>query len=316
MSGFLFETRAQTCDNPELLCFGNNFLNYTMDSAQSGLDAPCFTANNSFYFSFFTNDIGGDVTVDIDILDCIDSVNYDTDLEIAIIETTDLCNGPYTYLACNAASGGPLSISATGLDANTTYYVQVDGDLNGPGITNPAQCGINPALSGNGVEFNYTASPDEFIISGQSAQLGATGGTQYNWLPAASLSNPFISDPIASPTESTEYTVEIINGPCVVTRRVWVFVFPPITVYDAFTPNGDGFNDDWVITRIENFPQCSVNVFDRWGQLVFKSIGYPTPWDGTRNGNALTAGNYYYVIELNDDEVNENLFTGSVTIIY
>ena len=71
-----------------------------------------------------------------------------------------------------------------------------------------------------------------------------------------------------------------------------------------------------MISRINAFPQCSVQIFDRWGQLVHKSIGYPIPWDGRRNGTPLTAGNYYYVVELNDDEVSTALYTGRVTIIY
>jgi len=311
-----FVLQSQTCDNPSLVCFGNNFDQFQMDTIPSGMDAPCFTADNSYFLEFSTNDIGGDVRVEVALGNCVDSLTFDDEVAIAIIETSDLCNGPFNYLACNAASSGFLTIDAFGLDANTDYFIQIDGDLNGFGISNAAVCSFNPVISGSGVELPITLSADEFIISGQSVQLFATGGTQYNWTPSTGLSDTTIPDPIASPTENTEYTVEITNGACTVTRRVWVFVFPPITVYDAFTPNGDGFNDDWVIPRIENFPACSVNIFDRWGQLVFKSIGYNTPWNGTRNGNFVTAGNYYYVIELNDDEVNENLFTGSVTIIY
>jgi len=307
---------GQTCDNPSLVCFGNNFLEYQMDTLPSGMDAPCFTGDNSYFLEFQTNDVGGDVNVEIALGNCIDSIQFDTEVAIAIIETTDLCNGPLNYLACNAAAAGVLSIDAFGLNANSTYYIQIDGDLNGPGITNAAVCAFNPMITGNGVELPISLSQDEFIISGQSVQLFANGGAQYNWTPAVSLNDPAIADPVASPLENTEYIVEIINGPCTVIRRVWVFVFPPISVYNAFTPNGDMYNDDWVIPRIENFPACTVNVFDRWGQLVFKSTGYNTPWDGKRNGNRLTAGNYYYVIELNDDEVSQNLFTGSVTIIY
>ena len=308
--------KAQTCDNPGLLCFGNNFTVFDMDTLPSGLDAPCFDADNSVYLSFTTNDIGGEVNLDIGIGNCNDSAGFDDELSVAIIETNDLCNGPYNYLACNGATSGAISVNAMGLLPNTTYYVQVDGDLNGIGITDAAQCQFNPVISGSGVELPISLSLDEFIVSGGSVELIATGGDQYNWQPDESLSNPMISNPIASPTENTEYTVEIINGACVVTRRVWVFVFEPISIYDAFTPNGDGINDDWVIERIEDFPQCSINIFDRWGQLVYTSVGYPIPWDGTRNGNPLTAGNYYYVIELNNDEVDTTLFTGSVTIIY
>lgn len=307
---------AQTCDSPVLICFGNNTNVIAMDTLPSGIDASCFTTNNSAYLSFTTNDIGGDVEVNITVGSCNSDPGYDSELEVAIFLATDICSGPYSELACNAASSGAIIVSAFGLLPNTEYYIQVDGDLNGLGITNAAQCQFNANISGNGVSYPITLSQDEFIVAGGSVELIATGGTSYNWTPSSGLSNSMIANPIASPLENTEYAVEIINGDCSVIRYVSVFVFEPVTVYDAFTPNGDGINDDWVISRIEAFPQCIVQIFDRWGQLVLKSVGYPIPWDGKRNGKPLTAGNYYYVIDLNDDEVETEIYTGRVTIIY
>ena len=69
---------------------------------------------------------------------------------------------------------------------------------------------------------------------------------------------------------------------------------------------------------IDNFPKAEVTVFDRWGQIVFKTIGYPTSarWNGTRNGKALPASTYYYTISLSIDSKEERVKTGSITIIY
>lgn len=308
---------GQTCDNPALLCFGQATNNLNNESLVPGPDAPCFNSDNSLFLSFFTNDIGGDATISISIDQCIDSVDFDTELTAAIIDATDLCDGnTYNYLACNGADDTFIQMTAFGLLPNSTYYVQIDGDLNGPGITNAAVCQFDVSIAGNGVELAISTSPDEAIVAGESIEIFAEGGTSYIWSPAESLSDPNISNPIASPTQSTEYEVTIINGDCEVTRRVNVFVFAPIAIFDAITPNGDGFNDEWYLQRIENYPQAVVKIFDRWGQLVFNSIGYNTPWDGTHNGNKLPAGNYYYVIELNEPEIEDNLFTGSVTIIY
>ena len=57
-------------------------------------------------------------------------------------------------------------------------------------------------------------------------------------------------------------------------------------------------------------------MFNRWGQLVHRSLGYAQPWDGTgRSGNPLPPGTYYYVIELNDAELPLPPETGHVAII-
>ena len=78
-----------------------------------------------------------------------------------------------------------------------------------------------------------------------------------------------------------------------------------------FTPNGDGIHDTWLIDGLDLYPDILVQVFNRWGQLLFESKGYPEPWDGTYNGNELPIGAYYYVIDLNNDTEPLN---GPITI--
>jgi gliding motility-associated-like protein len=82
----------------------------------------------------------------------------------------------------------------------------------------------------------------------------------------------------------------------------------------GFTPNNDGKNDVWNIPGIENFPGAIVEIFDRWGILVFRSEpGYPKPWDGTSNGKEAPMDAYYYVINLNKPGLKT--LNGSVTLI-
>lgn len=76
---------------------------------------------------------------------------------------------------------------------------------------------------------------------------------------------------------------------------------PKVTVPNMFSPNGDGINDVWNITNLEAYTDCILTVYDRSGGVVFKSIGYSTPWNGTRNGAFLDAGTYYYVIDFNNE---------------
>ncbi len=83
----------------------------------------------------------------------------------------------------------------------------------------------------------------------------------------------------------------------------------------AFTPNGDGKNDTWRIPELEPFPEAVVEVFDRWGNLIFRSEpGYSNPWDGVANdGRTMPMDSYYFMIHLNDS--SSDPFSGTVTII-
>ncbi|MRX66331.1 BspA family leucine-rich repeat surface protein [Maribacter luteus] len=78
----------------------------------------------------------------------------------------------------------------------------------------------------------------------------------------------------------------------------------PATVVSAqaFTPNGDGINDGWVINGIENYPNSIVKVYNRWGHEVFSAIGYQNDWGAIYNNKSekVPTGSYYYIINLND----------------
>lgn len=69
---------------------------------------------------------------------------------------------------------------------------------------------------------------------------------------------------------------------------------------NAISPNGDGRNDVWKLPFIELlFPEATIEIYNRWGQKMFSSTGYATPWDGTLDGKALPQGTYYYILNLN-----------------
>ena len=84
-------------------------------------------------------------------------------------------------------------------------------------------------------------------------------------------------------------------------------------IADALTPNGDGINDRWVVGGLEFYPQSEVEVFNRWGQLLFRSKPGTTWWDGTFNGALLPPSDYYYVISV---EPGADPITGTVTLKY
>jgi len=155
------------------------------------------------------------------------------------------------------------------------------------------------------------------IPSGASIGLNSSGvqtGWQYSWEPSELLDNSSITNPLATPGESTMFYVTVVddNG-CTNFDSVYVEVLPGINFPDGISPNGDGINDTWVIDNIDLFDDAMVEVYNRWGQMLFQSApGYPIPWDGQFKGKDLPVGTYYYVIYSDNFK---DPFTGPITII-
>lgn len=86
-----------------------------------------------------------------------------------------------------------------------------------------------------------------------------------------------------------------------------------LKIPEAFSPNGDNINDFWNIGDIEYYPDCEITVYNRWGQVVWKSArGYPKPWDGLSDGKKLPVDSYHYVIRLHS---GSKLIIGDVTVV-
>lgn len=81
---------------------------------------------------------------------------------------------------------------------------------------------------------------------------------------------------------------------------------------NTISPNGDGINDIWDISGLENYPDATILIFSPYGQKVYESKGYAKPFDGTYNGSRLAVGVYYYIINLN---TGCGVISGSLTII-
>jgi gliding motility-associated-like protein len=91
----------------------------------------------------------------------------------------------------------------------------------------------------------------------------------------------------------------------------------PIIPLQIFTPNDDGINDTWIIAHINDYPKNKVYVFDRWGQRVYYKEGYDNldGWDAKYIGSNLAVSTFYYVIELEFDTQDKQIFKGPVSIL-
>jgi gliding motility-associated-like protein len=162
------------------------------------------------------------------------------------------------------------------------------------------------------------AGPDATIIAGDTYQLQATGSAgTYLWTPSSGLSSTTILAPVANPTTTTTYTLRVTTGPgCFATDDVTITVVPYcVKPMDAFTPNGDGINDRWLITNGNCLISATAQVFNRYGAKVFESNDYKNTWDGTYKGKPLPDGTYYYVISFKLVNGQIVLMKGDLTIL-
>jgi gliding motility-associated-like protein len=211
---------------------------------------------------------------------------------------------PYEY----SVNGGSYQASGTftGLAAAQYTITIRDGNLCTTdvlvAVSGPEEIVIDPAVT----PASCTGIEDGSIV------LNAGGGVPpYDYLWSNMEVTADIFELLAG-----DYTVQITDASgCTVEYDIEVPLsgVECLLIPNAFIPNDDGMNDTWRIRDIESYPNASIKVYSRWGQLVFSSErGYPTPWDGTYKGKELPMDSYFYVIDLKN---GGKVITGQVTII-
>lgn len=147
-----------------------------------------------------------------------------------------------------------------------------------------------------------TFTPSEIsVMSGESAQLNASvtgNASSFAWAPPGALLTP------QSLTSSTvplmhdtvfNLTVMDING-CIASKELVVKVLYKLYMPSAFTPNEDGKNDVFRIPPGASLTLGEFSIFDRWGNIVFRTTDITEGWHGTYQGENLATGTYAYLI--------------------
>jgi gliding motility-associated-like protein len=136
---------------------------------------------------------------------------------------------------------------------------------------------------------------------------------KFNWSPPTGLNDAGKLRPLLHAMFDQTYTLTAIGeGQCTASDFLKVKILKPVIIPNAFSPNGDGINDTWQILNLSDYPGCTVEVFNRYGQRVYFSAGYGKPWNGTMTGKELPMATYYYVIHLKNGFEPR---TGSITIV-
>ena len=147
--------------------------------------------------------------------------------------------------------------------------------------------------------------------------VDAQGGTmpyRYRWSGAGLTADD--DEASVLPTETTTYRVEVTDADDITvvdSVRVVVIDCPnqELDIPNAFTPNGDGNNDEWTVGNLGTYENSVVEVYDRFGHRLFQSAGEQA-WDGRYQGKELPVGTYYYSIVLDNGSAS---YKGSVTIL-
>lgn len=189
--GLLISTTAwaqpgnDDCATAQQLCSNSSINGSTINATAEvgGADGAtatgtfCFDVDNTVWFSFTTNAAGGLATVSIDNISCLVGAGLDQELQAVIVEATTPCD-PTTYNAvsnCETGSAGAIGLIAAALNPNTTYYVVIDGDLNGTGITTAAQCDFSIEVSGPAVDVTITAATQDQTCGNTDGEINVTG---------------------------------------------------------------------------------------------------------------------------------------------
>ncbi len=133
------------------------------------------------------------------------------------------------------------------------------------------------------------------------------------WSPPSYLDQPDTPTPTFQSGESTTYTVEAQTASgCRVSSRIAVDVYDRLYIPTAFSPNGDGDNEQWRPINGERFPNCEVAVYDRWGNLIYQGSGTNAAWDGRYGQTVVEPGVYTYLVKT---APNEPSLSGKVTVL-
>jgi gliding motility-associated-like protein len=215
----------------------------------------------------------------------------------------------YVWTPANDLNDPNIANPVATPNSNTVYTVTIT-DVNG--CENSGTVVINVANPPN-----VNAGVDITIYNGESVQLLASGANQYIWTPNQYIDDPTIANPIVSTVVTSVYFVTgTDNNGCVGFDSITITVVETSQVYvpTAFTPNGDGKNDLFIL-HSSGFNLIYFRVFNRWGDMVFESNDAALGWDGNYNGGPAPIDTYIFQLSGFDEKGLPYIRQGNVTLL-
>jgi|GEM_PF-278898 len=237
-------------------------------------------------------------------------------------------------------SGSPLNIPVSSCVAGSTYQWTGSDGSSGTGNISDTLFNTGPTL----ITINYSVTPsangcigqpitvstevdtlpiingglNDTVELGVSTQLNVTGGMNYLWTPSSGLSCTDCSDPIAAPVLTTSYVVSGNNEyGCSSSDTINIFVTQGSEVLyipNSFSPNENNLNDLFYVygTSIRTI---DIQIFDRWGELVFRTHDIKQGWDGKIRGGKAEGGVYVYAVSCEWLSGTKTYRNGIVTVL-
>ena len=309
------------CDEDQTLLSASGAINYSWapTSYLSNPTIPNPYASPPVTITYIVTGINGDgcensdtITVFVNPLPSVDAgidvtICFGDEAQLLAAGADTYVWTPTTGLSCTNCDG-PIASPTT-----TQTYAVTGTDLNGCKKTDNMVVTVNPLPPVN-------AGQDFTMYKGTCTDLQALGAISYVWSPSLYLSNPAIAAPTVCPTEIDTITYYVIGTDargCQKTDSITVRIIgtPEVSVPTGFTPNGDGMNDEFRIVKSHNFHMEKLQVFNRWGQVVFETNDINKGWNGTSSGAVQPIGAYVYVIHGVDEYGAPVLTEGNVTLI-
>ncbi len=209
-----------------------------------------------------------------------------------------------TYFTANA-SGQTIPAATIEFPAqkvSTSSAVQTF-TIRGMHLTATVTVSTNPPffISKDSVVFNSTISFD-------STELASKQNVYIKFKPTR-IGN--YADSVVNISTGADSKIVVLKGKA--TSGRFASYNNRLDANNMITPNGDGRNDTWIIKNIEQYPNNTVKVMDRSGNVVYSAKNYNNDWGGTYNNGPLAQGTYYYVVDFGEGE--DLVFKGFITIV-
>lgn len=282
--------------------------------------------NSDYALSAQTEDLV-DYPADIYQLEIIDSNGCFYEMFLEIVEPEVLAiDYTFNVVSCQGGFDGNILVDITGGNpgytttwsngATTEDLLNIPADIYELNVVDTKGCTDSILVD--------VSQPDSILVDFDIDQIscidnydgvayatpnGGNGGYTYLWSNGTMTSD--------NPNLSNEwYSVEVTDilgctgADSVFITKDSIGCIHPV---NAFTPNGDFYNDVWNIDNMDLYPNADIQIFNKWGNLIHHQTGLYEPWDGFINDGPAPSEVYYWIINLNHPD--REVLKGYITIV-
>ncbi len=237
------------------------------------------------------------------------------------VNSTSICIGQQKGILIASGANSYTWNPATGLDNaySNIVFTQPTATQNYT-VSGLDNNGCVASGIANVVVYNlpFVLAPNDTLIPyGDSIQLTGTGNGQLAWISGNNLNCNHCSDPFVVPTTNSCYILQATdNNGCINKDVICVTLDIDYEIYipNCFTPNNDGLNDVFMVAGY-GIQEIELDIFDRWGQLIFHSLEMSDGWDGNYKGIPCQNDAYTYALKYTTVSKQNKAKFGHVTLL-